>query len=87
MQRPVKRPAVQIHLNLLFESTVMSHFHPRVVNKTVEPYNSINHAMRTNRSLVLCLAITPFHNCLWGKLGEAEIASRYIAREQLLSVH
>lgn len=81
LQRPVKRPAVQMHLDLLFESTVMSHFHPRVVNRTVEPDNSINPAMRANRSLVLFLAITPFHNCLRGKLGEAVIASRYIARE------
>jgi hypothetical protein len=45
MQRPVKRPAAQLHLDLLFESTVMSHPHPRIVNWTVESDNSVNPAM------------------------------------------
>jgi hypothetical protein len=87
MQRPVKRPAEQLHLELLFESTVMSHLYPNIVYWTVEADNSVNPAMRANRSLVLCLAITPFHNCQRGKFREAVIASRYFARKQLLSVH
>jgi len=81
MQRPVKWPAVPLPLDLLFESTVMRHSHPRVIDRTVETDNSVDPAMRANRSLVLFLAITPFHNCLRGKLGEAVIASRHIARE------
>lgn len=81
MQWPVKRPAAQLHLGLLFESTVMSHPHPRIVNWTVEADDSVNPAMRANSSLVLCLAITPFDSCLWGKFREAVIASRYFARE------
>jgi hypothetical protein len=81
MQRPVKRAIAHLHSDLLFESTVMSDPHPRIVNWTVEADNSVNSAMRANRSLVLFLAITPFDNCLWGKFGETVIASRYFARE------
>jgi hypothetical protein len=76
MPRPVKRPAAQMYLNLLLESTGMSKSHPSVVDGAVEPNNSIDPTIRAYRSLVLFLTITPFHNNLRGKLGEAVIASR-----------
>ncbi len=87
MRRPVKWPAVLLPLDLLLESTVMRHFYPRVVDRAIETDNGIDPAMRANGSLVLLVAITPFHNCLRGKLGEAEIASRHIARKKLLTMH
>lgn len=83
MQRPAKRyiPAIPMQVNMLFESAVMSHLHPRGIYRTDESDNSVNPAMRADRSLVLCIPIAPLGNRIREELGKAVVAGRDFASE------